>query len=122
MKLDAIATEIPLRDLVDADQEPTISQWSVAGHDRVIGKVYGRQGSVDGNTIITSPVLQVRIVGESATALAITASGSTYRLGEPAASFGHDRAAQFVASKSCASGDGAPRDPSLHTGLMKLPD
>jgi len=64
----------------------------------------------------------VRLVGEPQVPIAITASGSSYRLGEPAASFGAERAQQFLDAKMRAPGSGpaAPRDPALRTDLMKL--
>lgn len=123
MKPADIARERPLPEPVDIDQEPGISHWSVAGHDRVVGKVYGLSGSAEGTTIITSPVLQVRFVGERGTPVAFTASGSLYRLGIPAAAFGAERAQQFLLAKSKPpETTGAPRDPKLRTGMMKLPD
>ena len=124
MKLAELAPELPLPDLADVDQEPAIGQWSVAGHDRLVGKVYGRPGSTEGTTIITSPVLQVRFVGDRGLPVAFTASGSLYRLGTPAAAFGASRAQQFLLAKSqrVAHGDGDPRDPKLRTALMKLAD
>ena len=124
MKFAELAPELPLPDLADVDQEPAIAQWSVAGHDRLVGKVYGRPGSAEGNTIITSPVLQVRFVGDRSLPVAFTASGGLYRLGTPAAAFGAGRAQQFLLAKSLpgAKGDDDARDPKLRTSLLKLQD
>jgi hypothetical protein len=102
---------------------PIIEQWSVVGHDRIVGTVHNRPGASDGRTIITSPVLQVRLMGEPRIPVAFTESGSAYRLGTPSASFGIDQAEHFVWFKSREPA-GKPsqggQDTSLRTAMMKL--
>ena len=73
-----------------------IDGWSVAGDDRVVGTVHGRAGQASGRTIITSPVVQVRFMGEWKTPVAFTESGSAYWLRDPAARYGLDAAEAFV--------------------------
>lgn len=80
----------------DEPRHPGVEKWSVVGHDRIVGTVYNRPGTSDGKTVVTSPVLQVRLMGPKRAPMAFTASGSAYWLGEPATSFGLDKAEQFV--------------------------
>ncbi|MGV3572609.1 MAG: hypothetical protein ACO1PB_18590 [Ramlibacter sp.] len=77
-------------------QEQEIRDWCVAGDDSIVGNVYHRPGHADGETIITSPVVQVRLVGEARIPMAITESGSSYWLGAPSRRFGLDKAEAFV--------------------------
>ncbi|MDB5750295.1 MAG: hypothetical protein JWP65_716 [Ramlibacter sp.] len=77
-------------------QHQEIRQWSVAGDDRVVGLVYNRPGHADGQTIVTSRVVQVRLMGPAGTPVAFTESGSAYWLGDPARRFGLDNAETFV--------------------------
>jgi hypothetical protein len=102
---------------------PIIEQWSVVGHDRIVGIVHNRPGASDGKTIITSPVLQVRMMGQLRIPVAFNESGSAYRLGTPAASFGVDQAEHFVWFKSrepVGKPSRARQDTSLRTAMMKL--
>jgi len=80
---------------MDAEHQ-WIDGWSVAGDDRIVGTVQGRAGQGGGRTIITSPVVQVRFMGEWKTPVAFTESGSAYWLRDPAARFGLDAAEDFV--------------------------
>ena len=96
-----------------------IEQWSVVGHDRLAGQVFRRPGTSDGTTIITSPVLRIRAMGEKRTPVAFTASGSAYRLGTPAAAFGMAQAGHFVWFKSRA-GASAPTDVASDSGTAPL--
>lgn len=103
-----------------ATRYQTIRRWSVVGNDRLMGSVYNRPGRGDGKTIMTSPVVQVRLVGEPPFPLAFTESGNAYWLGEPADSFGVERAKQFVAQKSRQADPPAHPDPALQTTTLKL--
>ena len=102
---------------------PTIEAWSVVGHDRIVGTLHNRPGAAEGKTIITSPVLEVRLVGELRNPVAFTESGSAYWLGTPSASFGLDQAEHFVWFKSrepAVKQSPGLRDLSLRTAVMKL--
>jgi len=98
----------------------TIRRWSVVGNDRIMGSVSERSRPGDGKTIMTSPVVQVRLLGELRTPLAITQSGSAYWLADPAENFGLERATRFVAQKARAATPPEQPDPSLRTTVMKL--
>lgn len=89
-----------IRGGTSGDRQPRIEQWSIVGYDRVVGTVFNRPGASDGKTIISSPVVQVRIFGKERAPVAFTESGSAYRLGEPAAHFGIDQAEHFIWYKS----------------------
>ncbi|QJW83605.1 hypothetical protein HK414_04485 [Ramlibacter terrae] len=86
-----------------------IDGWSVAGDDRIVGTVHGRPGQASGRTIITSPVVQVRFMGEWKTPVAFTESGSAYWLRDPAARYGLDAAEAFVWRLSRRNGRRSPR-------------
>jgi hypothetical protein len=90
----------PPRDARIRTRRPTIIRWSVVGHDRLIGSVYQRPGQADGGTVMTSPVVQVRRMGDLQWPVAFTASGTAYWLGAPARPFGVERAQQFVRQKA----------------------
>lgn len=81
-------------------QEQEIRDWCVAGDDSIAGNVYHRPGHADGETIITSPVVQVRLVGAARIPMAVTESGSAYWLGAPSRRFGLAQAEAFVARMS----------------------
>jgi hypothetical protein len=81
-------------------QEQEIRDWCVAGDDTIVGNVYHRPGNADGETIVTSPVVQVRLTGAARIPLALTASGNSYWLGAPSRRFGLDKAEAFVARMS----------------------
>ena len=102
----------------------TIVKWSVVGHDRLMGRVYDRPGQSNGQAVMTSPVVQVRRMGEQRWPVAFTASGTAYWLGAPAQAFGVARAEQFVRNKSQAPASQAqPALPAdLQTTLIKLAD
>ena len=102
----------------------TIIKWSVVGHDRLLGRVYDRPGQGDGQAVMTSPVVQVRRMGEQRWPVAVTASGTAYWLGAPAQAFGVARAEQFVRHKSQALASQAqPALPAeMQTTLIKLAD
>lgn len=74
----------------------TIRDWSVIGHHRVTGRVYNRPGQADGGSIITSPVSEVRLMGNAGYLVVITEQGSVYWLDSPSETFGLDRAEEFV--------------------------
>ncbi|NML44037.1 hypothetical protein HHL11_09775 [Ramlibacter sp. G-1-2-2] len=103
-----------------ATRYQTIRRWSVVGNGRLMGSVFNRPGQGDGKTIMTSPVVQVRLVGEPPAPLAFTESGNAYWLGEPADSFGVERAKGFVDEKSRRADPPAQPDPALRTTTMKL--
>ncbi|HYD76499.1 hypothetical protein [Ramlibacter sp.] len=94
-----------------------IEQWGVVGRNRLAGTVYDRPGHKDGGTIVTSPVVEVRMLGAGTWPgtypVAFTESGSTYRLGEPSPSFGADCAGGFIRSKL------SPRGLPIETGRSK---
>jgi hypothetical protein len=102
-------------------QQQGIRNWSVVGDDRIVGAVYNRPGQADGKTIMTSPVLQVRLMGEHNTPVAFTESGTAYWLGDPSPKFGIDQAEAFVWRLSrinpLAVARPAP-DPMLQTTVM----
>src|SRR5687768_6296417 len=89
-----------------------IRDWCVAGDDSIVGNVYHRPGHADGETIITSPVVQVRLVGDARIPMAVTESGSSYWLGAPSRRFGLEQAEDFVRRLSTAvRAVGIPRPP-----------
>jgi hypothetical protein len=91
-------------------EEQEIRDWCVTGEERILGNVYNRPGHTDGETIITSCVVQVRRVGESRIPMALTESGSSYWLGTPSRRFGLDKAEAFVGRMASSMRPvGAPR-------------
>jgi hypothetical protein len=105
-----------------ASSSTTIENWSVVGHDRIVGTIHNRPGAFDGKTIITSPVLQVRLMGDPRIPVAFTETGSVYWLGTPAASFGIDQAEHFVwfKSRDAAKRSQGEEDTNLRTAMMSL--
>lgn len=113
-----------------------IEKWGVVCGNRLAGTVYDRPGHKDGGMIVTSPVVEVRMVGTGTwpgtCPVAFTESGSAYRLGEPSPSFGIDCADGFIRSKLAArnapiqagrsgSGtEGAMARAALDTGLRSV--
>lgn len=91
--------------------EQAIRFWSVAGRDRLVGDIYNRAGTADGTKMMTSPVVEVRFLGEPALPVAVTRSGTQYWLGDPAESFGSDAAEEFVHRLSRIPLDLAESDP-----------
>ncbi|MDB5898022.1 MAG: hypothetical protein JWP22_2451 [Ramlibacter sp.] len=105
------------------DQHQTIRNWAVTGNSRIVGSIYNRPGHVDGKTIMTSPVLQIRLMGESNTPVAFTESGNAYWLAEPSVAFGLDKAETFVWEMSRSEPTIAPprkADPMLETTFMRM--
>jgi hypothetical protein len=80
-----------------------VENWGVVGEDKLAGKVYNRPGHRDGGTIVTSSVVEVRMLGAGTWPrmypVAFTASGNAYRLGRPSPSFGVRRAEAFIYAK-----------------------
>lgn len=106
----------------ESPREQTIVQWSVVGRDRLIGTVYGHASPGEGRTVMTSPVVQVRLTGAPGRPVAFTESGSAYRLGKPAESFGQARAERFVADMARRPTTPAVRHPGMVTAAVKLVD
>jgi hypothetical protein len=104
-------------------EHQTIVKWAVVGSDRLIGAIHHRPGTASGKTIMTSPVVQVRFMGVQRTPVAFTESGNAYWLGEPADSFGLDRAEAFVWQKSRAEvAPARSREAGMETSLIRLMD
>jgi hypothetical protein len=103
------------------EQHQTIRNWAVTGNNRLVGAIYNRPGHVDGKTIMTSPVLQIRLMGERNTPVAFTESGNAYWLEEPAVAFGAVKAESFVWEKSRIDPPDAPAesDPSMETTFLR---
>lgn len=91
--------------------EQAIRFWSVAGRDRLVGDIYNRPGTADGTKMMTSPVIEVRFMGEPPLPIAITRSGTQYWLGDPAQSFGAAAAEEFVHRLSRDPEDHGESDP-----------
>jgi hypothetical protein len=91
-----------------------IEHWGVMGEGRLTGTVYNRPGHRDGGMIVTSPVVEIRIMGTGAWPgtypVAFTESGNAYRLGRPAPSFGIENAQKFIYAR--LNSDSAPRPSS----------
>jgi len=104
----------------NATKQPTLHDWRVVGDNRLVGSAYNRPGQADGKTVMTSPVLQVRLMGEHNIPVAFTESGSAYWLADPADQFGIDAAEAFVwkMSRHVAPTVPAPLDPMLETRVM----
>ncbi|HEX2545061.1 MAG TPA: hypothetical protein VHL79_09300 [Ramlibacter sp.] len=83
--------------------EQRIERWSVLAGGQLAGEVHNRPRHHDGARIITSPVVEVRIMGTGAWPsrhpTAFTESGTSYKLGNPADSFGAAKAKAFIAAK-----------------------
>src|SRR5690348_11909962 len=79
-----------------------LEQWKVMANGRLAGNVYNRPGHRDGARIVTTPVVEVRLMGAGTWTgtypVAFTESGSAYRLGTPAKVFGVALAKRFVRS------------------------
>jgi hypothetical protein len=80
-----------------------IENWGVIGTDRLAGRVYNRLGHADGGMIVTSPVIEIRMMGggrwPGAYPMAFTESGSAYRLGKPSGTFPMEQAQAFLYRK-----------------------
>jgi hypothetical protein len=79
-----------------------IENWGVISGKRLAGKVVDTPGHADGASIVTSRVIEVRLMGQGWAdhyPVAFTASGSAYRLGAPSASFGRRKADEFIYRK-----------------------
>lgn len=105
-------------------EHQTIRRWSIVGNDRLIGRIFHRPGTADGQVIMTSPVVQVRMVGVDGTPVAFTESGNAYWLGPPAKAFGIHRAQDFVWHKSRVVEAAArePQAPGNETTLIRMMD
>jgi hypothetical protein len=113
---------VPEGDAGDAGQ-PALRGWSVVAGDRLVGSVHGRADTADGKTIVTTPVLQVRLMGARRSPVAFTQSGSAYWLGDPAETYGMDAAEQFVWTKSRAVAPAPATLASLErTSVLRLAD
>ncbi|RYY87112.1 MAG: hypothetical protein EOO24_35070 [Comamonadaceae bacterium] len=101
-------------------KQQTIQHWSVVGDNRIVGSAYNRPGQADGKTILTSPVLQVRMMGTPAMPVAFTESGSAYWLADPSPKFGIDAAEAFVwrLSRTEAPVEAGTVDPMMQTRIM----
>jgi hypothetical protein len=88
-----------------------IEEWAVIAGDRLTGRIFNRAGHRDGASLVTSPVIEVRLMGTghwSETYLvAFTESGHFYRLGRPASSFGTAAAKEFIHAKLTEPMEGA---------------
>jgi hypothetical protein len=103
---------------VAEDRHPVVHQWSVVGHDRILGTVFGKGDGPDGRIVITSPVIAVVRTGRKIGAVALTQSGSIYWLGDPSEAFGVAQAEHFLWFKSRSGGTVIPG--SHRTTLFKL--
>jgi hypothetical protein len=101
------------------DQHQTIRNWAVTGNSRLVGAIYNRPGHVDGKTIMTSPVLQIRLMGERNTPVAFTESGNAYWLAEPSVAFGLDKAETFVWEMSRSEPTIVPKPPKKHDPMLE---
>lgn len=104
----------------DSTKQQTLHDWRVVGDNRLVGSAYNRPGQADGKTVMTSPVLQVRLMGEHNVPVAFTESGSAYWLADPSAKFGIDAAEAFVwrMSRNVVATVPATLDPMLRTTVM----
>lgn len=91
-----------------SNEAQRIENWGVVANDRLAGTVYNRPGHRDGGMIVTSPVVEIRILGghawPGARAVAFTESGSAYQLGKPSDSTAAQQARQFIYAKLAAKG------------------
>jgi hypothetical protein len=104
------------------EQHQTLRQWRVGADQRIVGAVYNRPGQADGQTIMTSPVLEVRFMGARKTPVAFTESGNTYWLAEPSAGWGIDEAEAFVwrmSRRDLVPSDAKP-DPLMRTVVLRV--
>jgi hypothetical protein len=110
-------------DALEGGGEQLIVQWAVVGHDRLLGTMFGRNGQGGTpRTVMTSPVVQVRLVGTSSRPVAVTESGSAYRLGEPSELFGQARAEKFVTAKARPPGAPIVQHPEMTSTSVALDD
>jgi len=96
-----------------------IENWGVVANERLAGAVHNRAGHRDGAMIVTSPVVEIRLMGAGGWSdtypVAFTESGNAYRLGQPSSSFGIQRAEQFIHAKLPADSRPEQREvPSFH--------
>ena len=102
-------------------KQQSIRNWSVMADNRLVGSAYNRPGQADGKTVMTSPVIEVRLMGEHNHPVAFTESGSAYWLADPSAKFGIDAAEAFVWSMSRTEAAEGPRtapDPMMQTMVL----
>lgn len=107
----------------ESDRELIIVRWTVVGHDRLLGTIFGPLGQGGApRTVMTSPVVQVRLVGSSGRPVAFTQSGSAYRLGEPSEMFGQGRAEKFVTAKARPPGEPMVQQTDMSSASIALDD
>lgn len=107
----------------EREREQIIVRWSVVGRDRLLGTIFGPLGQGGApRTVMTSPVVQVRLVGSSGRPVAFTESGSAYRLGEPSELFGQARAEKFVTAKARPPGEPVVHHPEMTSASIALDD
>ena len=122
-----VSEATPVRSLQGRGQAglaiPTIAEWSVVGHDRIVGVLQHGTSAAHGKTIITSPIVRVRLADGEGMPVAHTQSGSRYALAAPGPGFGTERAQQFVRFKGRVpiSRDVPAVEAGMQTGLLKLP-
>ncbi|MGV3570929.1 MAG: hypothetical protein ACO1PB_10045 [Ramlibacter sp.] len=105
----------------DTTKQQTLRDWRVVGDNRLVGSAWNRPGQADGKTVMTSPVLQVRLMGEHNTPVAFTESGTAYWLADPSDQFGIDAAEAFVwnMSRNTAAARQAPPDAMMQTMVLE---
>jgi hypothetical protein len=106
----------------EGDQQ-VLCLWSIAESNRLVGHIYDRPRVEDGMLMITSPVVSVRLEGDERLPVAVTASGTCYRLGPPAVDFGQEKADAFVmnmVARGCAASDGQAIDGTMGTTVIRL--
>jgi len=71
--------------------------------DRLAGGVYNREAHLDGQTVVTTAVVEVRMMGAGtwlgSYPVAFTESGNAYRLGLPSPTFGVACAKAFIRAR-----------------------
>ena len=101
---------------MSASMGQRIEKWGVVDGLRIAGTVYDRPGQADGGLIVTSPVVEIRFMGGGGSLgtypVAFTESGSAYRLGGPAPSFGLGNAEAFIQSRLTGPGATVPCEPN----------
>jgi hypothetical protein len=98
--------------------EPAVSlmrAWSLAGADRLMGFVWDVAGQTD-RRILTTRVVQVLFEGVPPMPVAVTASGTQYRLGPPGDRLSNEAAVEFLKKKR--SPPSPPSRPSAEPGFQ----
>lgn len=119
-----VVTYISAEGGLSTGRHQIIDQWSVAGHDRIVGTLHTWPGQPASKAIITSPIVRARLVGDVRMPVVVTESGSIYWLGSPSSLFGAHQAAEFLSHKVRQAGapalGAARRHSGLHTSHMSL--